>query len=190
MTRYRLPVLPAEADGEVLYDSQTGTEVPMLRFKVGDANVIISAELLTKVKPALPDEPEPGAYLRGGLTLIGVPVDPGPGPDEPRCVWYVFTARRSVMNHLDWYQAVDETGGPDVSIVPLVPKVPALPEVTLPWKHKEGQAMIKVFGPGGAWIEVIFPDGGGITFRPDPREMAAALLLAAGHKAIEEAGRD
>ena len=94
-----------------------------------------------------------------------------------------------------WITFWQKFAGPDVSIVPLVPKVD-LPEVTLPWsvssanyadrpwsvrieRTKQGNAMVQ------ATVNQI---GAGVNLNPDTaRAMAHALLTVVGHEAIEEA---
>lgn len=163
--------------------------------RVDGSQAMLPRGALTEVVPPMPPEPEPGAYRRGGLTLVGIPVDPGPGPDEPRCSWYVFTNRRSLMNHLAWWQAVDETGGPDADLVPLVPD-PAH-GVTVPWRingidgRMSGFTQVRLVagkvqdGLGNQ------SESQGVQLSPDEAEQKAGALIAGARAArAEEANRD
>lgn len=181
MARYKLPdVLGGR---ECVVHHGMAREDGRVDVAVDGVWLTIALRSLTEVPPPIPDEPEPGAYMRNGQIIVGAPVDPGPAPGESRCAWFVYTKRRSWFNHLRWEQAVDETGGPDAEIVPLLPD-PAH-GVTLPWSV--GQLLsVQLLAPGQSGYPVRIAVNGESVYIPDDEADAmAAALIAAARKARE-----
>ncbi len=83
---------------------------------------LIKRDYLVEVKPPIPPEPEPGAYMIG--EVLCYVYEPG---SSVLCVW---PAHHS--GWVSWSDAWETHFGSDVSIRPMV----ALPEVELPWLLK------------------------------------------------------
>ena len=181
--RFRLPEQLGGGEVEYCWASQVGYgQGWIVTVPGGGPQFDIHPNWLTEIEPTIPAEPEPGAYLIGDVLVART-------GDR----WVVLHDDR-LAEWMNWIAVWDEIGGPDVSIVPLVPKVD-LPTVTLPWiseredPHGKRAVVTRLGGGPSIAIQDLNEKELAGCYVNDAREMAAALLLAAGHKAIEEAGR-
>ncbi|MES2211011.1 MAG: hypothetical protein V4515_12665 [Chloroflexota bacterium] len=178
MTTWKFP----DALGGGEYESQAILNTPpgMVAFTFSGSVVYIHKGLLTEPIPA---EPEPGAYLIGGVVCVRFPDD----NHDPW--WAVATPGVGQVWH-DWHDAVEALGGPDVTIVRLVPAVEV--ETELPWEGVSMyQSFIKVGPPDEDReipVTIDFRTGAGpmdCLLGDDTAEAMAGALLSAARKARE-----
>jgi hypothetical protein len=184
--RYKLPS-GWHIDGVGLVDGETDSDGWLRVRRSGGATVLFSPGVATEVPPPIPDEPEPGAYLIGGVLVVRV------SPRRGRC-WLLVEGE--VFHEETFAELWPRLGGPDISIVPLVPKVDP-PAVTLPWSDEaRGIYVRRAVGcgcagetDGDALVDVVIGDNDRRLSTDEAVTLATAILTAAGHKAITEADR-
>jgi hypothetical protein len=186
--RYRLPEQLGGGEVEYLWASQIGYRQNwIVTVPGGGPQFDIHPNWLTEIKleeikPELPAEPEPGAYL------IGEDLGLSKGYGE----WRVPSLETPGIYRFMWHTVWEKLGRPGVSIVPLVPKVD-LPAVTLPWGHVDedgDNVRIDHHGNDGVSLSVMQMNTSRAMYLDTPEaRLGAAAAILAGHKAIEEAGR-
>lgn len=141
----------------------------------------VPRDLLTPVAPPVPEEPGPGAWMVGETVCVRVPQFDGEYQFSEGDDWFV----PSLVAHgsadrcwMDWTKVWAQFGGPDVSIVRLVPE-PA--KVALPWKGHDGSARLVSVSREGNWF-VIRANGTHLLSLNElyARKMGAALLAGEG----------
>lgn len=162
--------------------SSEGAPFGSVVFHINGCVVAVARALLTEVKPALPAEPEPGAYLIGGGLAVRFPDD-----QDRLHRWCYNVGDPGYQEALDWQDAWHDLGGPDVTIVRLVPE-PA--EVELPWEGISFyQSSVEVRPPNEHReipVVIDFRTGRGpmdLLLGADTAEAMAAALLTAARKA-------
>lgn len=147
-------------------------------FRMGEPVLLVQRQWLTEVPPPIPAEPEPGAYLIGDRLCVR-------SGNRLRAESWIIVSDDG-HDYTDWVGVWEWAGGPDVSIVPLVPKVD-WPTALLPWV--DGPFAVRVREDGtncSVQLDHTFRNAVMVMTPRRARAMAAALLTAAGHKAIEE----
>lgn len=170
MTTYRLP----EAWGGLEVEESFGSydSVPdgylMVLLPRSQWAALFPKDALTEVKPPIPAEPEPGAYLIGDALWFRPADARGArwvGPDGI-CWEWEQAWRRSLTR-------------PDVTITPLVPSVPVEP-VQLPWEFADEDGdKVRVDRARDVWT--IDRAGGRtiVVLSPEARRSMIAALSAA-----------
>jgi hypothetical protein len=179
MTRYKLP--EELGGGEVEISKQTPGSTHYC-WRILGHSVVLPYEILTEIPPPIPAEPEPGAYLIGEVLCVRWSVE-----EEPDNHWYLGGSGHRALT---WTHVWEAVGGPDVEIIPLVPRA-SLPEVELPWREpsvygfaaqvakRSDGINVSVWGPGTP-DRLLLSDA--TLDRDSARSMAAALLAAAGQE--------
>lgn len=169
--KYLLPKELGGAEREPFID---GAGTMAAQFRGDGWQLFVDRAALTPVAPPIPEEPGPGAYQIGEVTVFK------PRNDESVIPWYV--PDMTATTDEDWYSwdgLWKKFGGPDVTIQRLTPEPP---RVELPWwgsnvggiremvgvEVDHGEIAVKVDGTP-AWVG-----------KATAREMAAALWTAAG----------
>jgi len=162
VTRYKLPdeLGGGEFDGQPLLNTSDGSPAGRIFLHITPDRseyLVLDPARLTEVRPPVPAEPEPGAYLIGGTPCVRIGSAWVVGIDQPDPRWWVYWRDGGVAKLV---------GGPDVPIVRLVPESSDRaqpPTVVLPWRHKDS---------GGDSIE--------IAHVPTPAGEVAALVVEEG----------
>lgn len=122
MSRYKLP--EALGGGE-LDSAMVDHDLAYFDLPGTNRRFMVPTDCLAEVPPPIPPEPGPGAYLIGvGLAYRDL------GVTTSRWHWQIRAKGRSASNR-HWAEVWEKLGGPDVTIVPLIPD-PAH-GITLPW---------------------------------------------------------
>lgn len=196
--KYRLPAELGAGEIEAT-EEWSGCAGARATYRLTDGTELVMplGLLLYPLNPPIPAEPEPGAYLIGETFCVRWWGDDSGGH---------WAMRNDLVvrgyGWFDWARLWESIGGPDVSIVPLVPKVDRgdvqltymgepLPTVKLPWSHtdREGDRLgIRNFGTRVS-VKATVDGVHAIVYLDTPESrLGAAAAILAGHKAIEEAG--
>lgn len=186
MTRYQLPAALGGGEMDEYRHVDGGTEAPIgtVAFLVNGCIVAIARALLTELPPPIPAEPEPGAYLIGGVLAVRFREDPGLIGHN-----WVYGNRGVGYDDAGFWPAVwGDLGGPDVAIVPLIVGAEVVePVVDLPAAFRcadDGRSMLKIRQPDHDDHIAVFTEDAsnvGIVYltRGDAELAARALLAAA-----------
>lgn len=172
--RYRLP--EALGGGEcILLNPPSGNGV-YARATIGEGEdaftIDLDRNLLTPVKPPLPEEPPVGAYRVGGVMCMRVSAEPA------KC--WVYQTKGELFDEDTFAELCDNFG---TEVVPLVPDPFAEP-VKLPWSSRIGEfpttVRVELCTDG---VSLVLQSGGR-RICPDlapeeARELARALMTAA-----------
>lgn len=158
MAKFRLPPELGSGEIEIAVNTRDDARPTHWSWNIDGHAVSLPLAILTEIPPPIPPEPEPGAYLIGGVLCVRF--EDGWDDDGEAAQ--------------AWEEAWQKHGGPDVDIVALVPKPAA---VELPWKGESWSVWRD--HPGRVQINV--PGSSGVWSVPDDlaREFGLALLSAA-----------
>ncbi len=180
MTRYKLP--EALGGGEVT-ECRTVFAIPEGFRAVGlvgssDSDrwlYLVPVDALTEIKPPTPPEPEPGAYLIGGVLCVRF------RDDQTIHRWWVETS--GVPGGFVSYSWPDAIGifTEDVTIRRLVPE---MAEVELPWRPSPAWRIPVRIATSHEKVEIKV-DGTTLFSAPNTAEAMAGALLSAARKARE-----
>ena len=117
MRRYKLPAVlgGGEIEATETWGGCAGGR-PEYQIGAGDNGFTLLAPRgtpLDAVPPPAPAEPEPGAYLVGGVICVHLPAGP------IGCTWFIAENDGRPYRWADWAETWDRLGAP---IVPLVPR--------------------------------------------------------------------
>jgi len=180
MTRYKLP---DELGGRTVDAEETwgGCAGARPEYRIGDITLTMPPGTPLKVMP--PAEPPPGPYLLDGGAVV---ICTSPGD------WWVPNGRGNpgVFRYM-WPGFWEKFGGPDVTLVPLVPDPAA--GVQLPWAGESAVLATRLGvcthdpGEGGSLVQELYGSRDAL-LHPDTAEAKGAALIAAARAARTAVG--
>jgi hypothetical protein len=113
MSRFKLP--DALGGAECTFHAegyQPGCWIVELVDVMPGLRIEIEPEALTEVPPPIPAQPEPGAYLVGGVICVHLPAGP------IGCTWFIAETGGRPYRWADWEETWLLLGRPIVALVP------------------------------------------------------------------------